>query len=303
MKEYFLWLAKFITVILVLFVLAPLLLALTVAGTQSALQDRRPSELNRVAVIEVSGVINSARDVVNQLYAQARDPKIKGIVLRVNSPGGAVGPSQEIYSAVADITKNMKPVIASFDAVAASGGLYVALNAARIFTQPSTLTGSIGVVIQIPNFRHLAEWAGVSMITIKSGELKDVGNTFRDMTETERHFLNQTVLKVHEDFIEAIKTSRNLAHEDVLLFADGRILLGKEAKKLGLVDEFGGTLDAARAVFDLLGEPLAEDQVPSLYYPKDRFGPLARFLQTSGDVDSLIGRFVSPRLEFLYLMQ
>jgi len=266
MKEYFVWLAKLVTVLLLVFVIVLVVIGGMAGAARMAMTDRAPQEEKGVAVIEITGIIDNSKDVVEQLYKQVANDRVRGIVLRVNSPGGAVAPSQDIYSAVKEL-KERKPIVASFDSVAASGGLYVALGASKIFAQPSTMTGSIGVIIQIPNVKSIAEWAGFSMVTVKSGRLKDVGNIFREMTEEERHFLQETIDEVHEDFIRAIMEGRNMPREDVLQFADGRVLLGSHARRLGLIDEFGGVYDAGREVYALLGEHLAEDQIPNLFYP------------------------------------
>jgi len=298
MKEYFIWLAKLITVLVLVFVIVIVIIGGMAGMAKMAMTDRDPQVERGIAVVEVTGIIDNSKEIVEQLYKQAANDRVKGIVLRVNSPGGAVAPSQDIYSAVREL-KHRKPIVASFDSVAASGGLYVALGASKIYAQPSTMTGSIGVIVQIPNVRTLAHWAGFDMVTVKSGRLKDVGNIFREMTEEERIFLQETIDVVHEDFIRAIMEGRNMAREDVLPFADGRVLLGSHARSLGLVDEFGGVYDAGREVYALLGEPLDEDQIPNLFYPTDKFGQLRRIL---GSASSFMSILTNRRMEFRYEM-
>jgi len=163
--------------------------------------------------------------------------------------------------------------------VAASGGLYAALGASKIFAQPGTLTGSVGVILQIPNLMGIAERVGVQMLTIKSGKFKDAGNLFREMTPEDREFLQNTVDQVNDNFIEAIAQGRGLKREEIMTFADGRVLLGGRAKELGLIDEIGGVYDAARAALELAGETLKPGEYPEIFYVEDRFARLKKFLE------------------------
>lgn len=297
MRQYFLWLAKLVTLVVIFFVVIPLLLGAMMVASEKGIGASTPTGEKLVAVIELNGVIESGKEVVEELYKQADNEKVKGIVLRINSPGGAVGPSQDIYSAVSKLKKK-KPIVASMGALAASGGLYSAVGASKIFCQPGTLTGSIGVIMQLPNFTHVAEKIGFQMMTVKSGKFKDVGNSFRDMTDEERAFLETTMLQVHDDFIRAVAEGRHLDEAEVRNFADGRVIIGSQAKKLKLVDEFGDVYDAARAVFDLRNEPLKADEEPSLYYPMDKFGQFKRLFES---VSSISG-FFTRSAELRYIM-
>ena len=300
MREYFIWLAKLLTVLVLVFVAIPVLVGLSAAFLQMASTDSLPVRGKNVAVVKLEGEIFDSQEIVKELYKQAENKKVKGIVLRVNSPGGAVGPSQEIYEAVKAINRRdpKKPVVASMGAVAASGGFYSALAASKIFAQPGTLTGSIGVVMQVPNFKRLADWAGVSMVTIKSGELKDVGNMFRDMTDSERAFLQGTISRVQNNFVEAVSDSRGIPREEVLKFADGRVITGSEARDLKLIDGFGDVYDAARAVLEIAGEPLKEGEIPDLVYPQDRF---SEFRKVFEDASTFLKPF-SAGAQFKYIM-
>lgn len=297
MKQYFLWLAKLITLVVVFVVIIPVLLGAVLVATQKEMAVVSHDGGNLVAVVELKGVIESGKDVVEELHRQAADDKVKGIVLRIDSPGGAVAPSQDIYRTVERLKKK-KPIVASMGSLAASGGLYSALSASKIFCEPGTLTGSIGVIMQIPNFTQIAEKVGFKMVTVKSGKFKDVGNPFREMSEEDRAFLEQTIERVQDDFVRAVVEGRQLSEEHVRTFADGRVIVGSQAKELKLVDEFGDVYDAARAVFDLRNEPLAEDEEPTLFYPLDKFGHFKRFLES---VSSLGGLF-SRSVELKYLM-
>lgn len=297
MKQYFVWLFKLLTLMIIFFVVIPLLLMVLSKAGDEDLASGFGMRKNLVAVVELKGIIDDAKDVLEELYRQADNDKVKGIVLRVESPGGAVGPSQDIYYAVKDLKKR-KPIVASLGGVAASGGLYAALNASRIYCQPGTITGSIGVILQVPNFRKLSERLGVDMVTIKSGELKDAGNSFRDMTEEERAFLQSTVAAAHEEFIRAVSVGRGIDQAKVREFADGRVILGSQAQELKLVDEFGDVYAAARAVFDILGTPLGETEMPKLQYPSRQFRQIRRLLEGLTRLPDLW----SGRLELKYLM-
>lgn len=296
MKEYLIWLAKFVTIVMVLVVVLPVIMAAVMAISQTALEGLPHGSRKSVAVVEIDGTITSSREVLEQLYKEAANDKVKGIVLRVDSPGGAVGPSQEIYSAVKTL-KTQKPIVASMSGVAASGGLYVTLGASRVLAQPGTLTGSIGVLLQIPNFTKIADTIGVDFVTIKSGKLKDAGNTFRPMTDEEREFLQMTILSANQDFINAVSEGRGIPREQVEKFADGRVILGTEARQLGLIDGFGDIYDAARAVFELLGEPLADKEVPRLIYAGDKFERIRDILESFSSIREIFSR--TPRLQYI----
>lgn len=297
MKEYFLWLAKFVTVLLLFVVIVPTLLIGVLSLGEKA-QDLNVSSDKVVAVVELTGVITDAKEILDQLYEQANNDKTKGIVLRIDSPGGAVGPSQEIYSAVKSL-KDKKPIVASMGALAASGGLYSALGASKILCQPGTLTGSIGVLMELPNFTKIMEKVGVEFITLKSGKLKDAGNTFRPMTEEDRQFLQATILAAHEDFVKAVSESRSIPLETVRTFADGRVILGSQARDLKLIDDYGDIYAAAREVFNLRGEPLAAEEYPKLVYAGDKFERIKKVLESA----SSLGTFFSRSVKLQYLMQ
>jgi protease-4 len=234
-----------------------------------------------VAVLELVGPIMDTKEVVAELHKYAFDADIAGLVLRIDSPGGAVGPSQEVYEAVKKL-KARKPIIVSMGSVAASGGLYAAMGATKVYANAGTLTGSIGVIMQFPNFEKIANTVGLQMVTIKSGKLKDVGNPFRPMTSDESEFLQSTINSAQEQFVAAVAEGRGLDSAKVREFADGRVLTGLRAKELGLVDEIGGLHDASRAIFTLLERPLKDDEMPKLIYPADKFGQFKELLSYVG---------------------
>jgi protease-4 len=224
---------------------------------------------NRVGVVEVDGMIRDARPTLESLVSFRRDPNVRAIVVRIESPGGGVGASQEIYREVRR-TDEEKPVVASLGGVAASGGYYVGCGARYIIANPGTLTGSIGVVAHLPNLASLFEKVGYRTVTIKSGRFKDVGNPGREMTEEERALLQETMDAMHAQFIRDVARGRGLDEEHVRRIADGRILSGEAALTWKLVDELGNFQDAVAKAAELGGIPgephvvYAEKKRPSL---------------------------------------
>ena len=198
---------------------------------------------NKIGVIPINGVIRDADAITEQLIAFRDDKQIKAIILRINSPGGGVGPSQEIYSETRRTTKTKK-VVASLGSVAASGGYYVASAADSVVANPGTLTGSIGVLMEFVRFEELLKKIGVEMQVIKSGEFKDIGSPNRKMTKEEREILTRLLEDIRNQFVTAVSQGRNMPEEKVLELADGRVFSGREAKRLGLVDSLGNFQDA-----------------------------------------------------------
>jgi protease-4 len=279
MSEYKVWLAKLVTLVVIAMIVLPMVGgAIAAAGKIGG---------PKVAVVELQGPIEDSSDVLKALYQEARSKDSKAIVLRVDSPGGAVAPSEEVYNAVRRL-KSIKPIVVSMGSVAASGGLYSSLAATKIFCQPGTQTGSIGVVMQIPNFAAAADKVGVSMVTVKSGALKDVGNQFRPMTEEERKFLEETASKVHALFIKAVVDGRGIPENKVRQFADGRVIIGHEAKELGLVDDFGDVYDAAREALKVAGVELKDDETPTLHYANRKKNLIEKALEASSSLSTLI---------------
>jgi protease-4 len=279
-----------VTIVVIALVVIPM-----IGGAASAVKGAMGP---KVAVIELAGVIEDAGDVLKALYEEARDKDTKAIVLRVDTPGGAVAPSEEIFSAVKKL-KAEKPIVVSMGSLAASGGLYSSVSASKIFCQPGTQTGSIGVILQIPNFTTVADKVGVHMVTIKSGALKDAGNQFRPMTEEERKFLEDVASRVHKNFVQAVAEGRNLPIEKVKSFADGRVLLGSEAKELGLVDDFGDVYDAARAALALAKVELEPLEVPNLVYANRKKNLLERALESQSLIPTLIQESGVPTMKLL----
>lgn len=211
----------------------------------------------KVAVIRVEGIILDSRKAIEEIKRYSKDPSVKAVVLRVNSPGGGVAPSQEIYDEIVEL-KEKKKVVVSMGAVAASGGYYISSPADRIVANAGTLTGSIGVIMEIPNLEGLMDKIGVKTQIVKSGEHKDIASAFRSMTTEEKEILQTLLDDVHSQFIRAVSESRGMEYEDIKKIADGRIFTGKKARELGLVDELGNldyAIELAGKLSGIKGEP------------------------------------------------
>jgi len=220
-----------------------------------------------VAIVELEGVIIEVDDLVRELKAHRENPSVRAVVMRVNSPGGVVAPTQELHDAVRRLREAGKPVVASLGAVAASGGYYVAVACDQIYANRGTLTGSIGVIMQLANLEQLMKKVGVDYVVVKAGQFKDIGNVARPMTADERRVMQALLDDVHGQFIDAVATGRKLPREDVVRFADGRVFSGLQAKELRMVDALGGLEDAVLAAAKLAGIP----GTPNVIQPKRRF--------------------------------
>lgn len=206
----------------------------------------------KVGLIRIEGVILDSTHIIDEIKKYSEDSSIKAVVLRVNSPGGAVAPAQEIYKEIIKL-KKLKKVVVSLGALAASGGYYVACPADKIVANPGTLTGSIGVIMEIPNFEGLLKKIGVETQVIKSGKHKDIASPFKSMSPEERKILQSVLDDVHEQFISAVSDSRGIEFEEIKKLADGRIFTGKKAKELGLVDALGNLEDAIKLAGQISG--------------------------------------------------
>jgi protease IV len=209
----------------------------------------------RIGVIPIEGVISSelSERTVRQLTKYRDDASIKAIILRIDSPGGGVASSQEIYEEVRRVRSGGKLVVASLGSVAASGGYYVACVADRIFANAGTVTGSIGVIVQLANAEELLRKVGVASTVITSGPFKDSGNPTRTLRPEERQVFQALVDDVYQQFVEAVAQGRNLPLDEVRQAADGRIYTGRQAKDLRLVDELGSLQDAITYVASTIG--------------------------------------------------
>lgn len=240
-----------------------------------------------IGVIEIENIISYSKNVVEDLKIFGDDPSIEAIVIRVDSPGGSVAASQEIYEQVKKV-KEKKKIVVSMGAVAASGGYYVSLPADIIVANPGTITGSIGVIMEYPVFEELMGKLGIDFEVIKSKQHKDIGSPFRRLSDKEKKLLQEVVMDVYEQFIEATVEARELPKDSVLKFADGRIITGRQARNIGFIDTLGSFEDAIKIAGDLVGI-----EKPHLVYSPKRMSFIDLFTKP-------MERLLIPRLSFLW---
>ena len=250
----------------------------------------------KIAVLELRGVLLAPRPVVEKLVKLRKNESVKAIVLRIDSPGGGVGPAQEIHSEVKKARKEKK-VLVSMGSVAASGGYYIACAADAIMANPGTITGSIGVIMESLNAEELLQKIGLRSMVVKSGRHKDLGSPFRPMTDEEKRLLQGVLDSVHDQFIRAVSEGRRLPVEKVRELADGRIYSGEQARNLGLVDELGNLEEAialAAKMAGIRGEPEV------IYAEKKKFSLIDFLLQESLSRLAEVLRESAPPVNFLY---
>ncbi len=221
---------------------------------------------DKIAVVEIRGVITQSSGIIEEIHQYLEDDGVKAIILRIDSPGGGVGPSQEIHREVLKV-REKKKIVTSMGSVAASGGYYIACASDLIVANPGTITGSIGVLMEFTNIEELFKKIGIKGVVLKSGEHKDIGSPFREMTPEEKRIIQEVIDNVHQQFIRAVAEGRKLDRLKVAQIADGRILTGEQAKQLGLVDQIGNLDDAIDATAKLVGI----EGKPNVLYPKKKF--------------------------------
>ncbi|MDR1360269.1 MAG: signal peptide peptidase SppA [Deltaproteobacteria bacterium] len=234
---------------------------------------RGPLAGPRIAVVNLEGLILDASEVARWLETIRRDSSVRAVVLRVNSPGGAVAPSQELYRAVKRAAQ-AKPLIVSMGSVAASGGYYAALGGREIFANPSTLTAGIGVKLHLPNLEGLLRNIGIAEKTLTTGDLKDAGAFSRPPTAEEEAYFRELIGDMFEEFLATVARERNLPPEQVRALADGRAMTGKKALQAGLVDRLGDFEDAVIRAMELGGLPA--DAAPEMIAGPEKSLPLLR---------------------------
>ncbi|MFN3406252.1 MAG: signal peptide peptidase SppA [Caldimicrobium sp.] len=227
--------------------------------------ESKPLRGDKIAILEVNGVILQAEPYLSALREIKERKDIKAVVLRIDSPGGSVSACQEIFEELKSL-KGKKPLIVSMGGVAASGGLYLALAGEKIYVNPGSITGSIGVIIQLPNLEKLMEKIGISTETIKSGEFKDTGTSFRKLTPREKEYLQNLVNTLHSQFVSAVSEERKIPLEQVKAIADGRVFTGEEAIKLKLADEIGNFYKAV----DFAKEKARLKDALLVYFPEKK---------------------------------
>ena len=229
----------------------------------------RPSQFtfgDKIAVVEIQGVITQSSAAIEEIHQYLEDGGVKAIVLRIDSPGGGVGPSQEIHREVLK-AKQQKKVVVSMGSVAASGGYYIACASDLIVANPGTITGSIGVIMEFTNVEELLKKIGVKGVVIKSGEYKDIGSPFREMTVDEKKIMQDVIDNVNQQFIQAVAEGRKLDRNKVAGIADGRIFTGEQAQQLGLIDRIGNLQDA----IDITARMVGIEGKPTILYPRQKF--------------------------------
>ena len=224
---------------------------------------------DKIGIVEIKGVITQSAEVIEEIHQYQEDEGVKAIILRIDSPGGGVGPAQEIHREILKV-KSKKKVVTSMGSVAASGGYYIACASDLIIANPGTITGSIGVLMQFSNFEELLKKIGIRGVVLKSGEHKDIGSPFREMTPEEKKIMQEVIDNVHQQFIQAVAEGRKLDRAKVVQIADGRIITGEQAKKLGLVDQMGNLQDA----IDTTAKMVGIEGKPNILYPRKKFSLL-----------------------------
>ena len=221
---------------------------------------------DKIAIVEIKGVITQSSGIIEEINQYQEDEGVKAIILRIDSPGGGVGPAQEIHREILKV-KSKKKVVTSMGSVAASGGYYIACASDLIVANPGTITGSIGVMMEFTNIEELFKKIGIKGVVLKSGEHKDIGSPFREMTPEEKKIIQEVIDNVHQQFIQAVAKGRKMDQAKVMQIADGRILTGEQAKQIGLVDQIGNLQDA----IDIVAKMVGIEGKPNILYPKRRF--------------------------------
>jgi protease IV len=235
--------------------------------------DGMPGLGERVGVIPIEGIIGDSRELVSEIREFADDAGVRAVVLRIDTPGGGVAPSQEIYQAVRELRKKKK-VVVSMGSVAASGGYLIAVAADRIVANPGTITGSISAVMHYANVEELLKRVGVKSSVIKSGKFKDIGSPTRDMTAEERSLIQGIVDDIYDQFVRVVSENRKIPLSKIKELSDGRIFTGRQAKELGLVDELGGLQDAVL----LAGRLSGMKESPEIFYGAKKKTTFLRYL-------------------------
>jgi protease-4 len=232
----------------------------------------------KIAVVPIKGAIDSADETLKQLRKYGKNPAIKAIILRIDSPGGSVAPAQELYRQIRKLKKD-KPVVASIQTVGASAAYYIASAADRVVCSEGTITGSIGVIMILPNLDEITEKIGLKVNVIKAGKFKDIGSMVRPMTEDEREYLKRFAKGVHSQFINDVAKAREgkIDRKELEEVADGRFFTGKRAKELGLVDSMGNFYDAV----EIASELARLEKEPALVYPEKKWGGYLDLLLSS----------------------
>ena len=281
---------KWIKVIIAVIIFAIFARALIVlSGMENGDVITKPS----IAVMDISGQIFDSSSAIETLKKLNNNPLVEGVIVRVDSPGGAVTPSMEIYDYILHLGK---PVYAAMGSVAASGGYLISLGADSIYAEPSTITGSIGVIMNLVNTQELMDKIGVKSVVLKSGAYKDAGSPARQMTEQDKKVLNDVLMDMYYQFTDIVIQRRGLAKEKVMQLADGRVYTGRMAQQNGLINHIGSWRKAADDMKDKLNKPNLEVyEVPA---PKTM---LEKLTETSSKTE--LGKIITTKTGFFYLAE
>ncbi len=278
---------KVIIAVVIFVIFARALIVLS--GMESGDVITKPS----IAVMDISGQIFDSSSAIETLKKLKNNPLVEGVIVRVDSPGGAVTPSMEIYDYILNLGK---PVYAAMGSVAASGGYLISLGADSIYAEPSTITGSIGVIMNLVNTQELMDKIGVKSVVLKSGAYKDAGSPARQMTEQDKKVLNDVLMDMYYQFTDIVIQRRGLAKEKVMQLADGRVYTGRMAQKNGLINHIGSWRKAADDMKDKLNKPNLEVyEVPALKTM------LEKLTETSSKTE--LGKIISTKTGFFYLAE
>jgi protease-4 len=282
MKSHPLLSGCLITALVVFFLLGVTVIAYNFMGKDNLMTSR-----DKVGVVEIKGVLTDGKTIIKQLDHFRDDAGIKAIVLRIDSPGGAVGPAQEILREVEKV-KHKKKIVASLGTVAASGGYYIACGADLIMSNKGTATGSIGVIMQFTNVEELTKKVGLDFFTLKSGRYKDVGSPFRPMTPEDKEYMQHLLDNIYQQFISDVARNRKIPVDKMKTLAEGKVYTGEEAKQIGLVDEFGNVQDAIEKAGRLGG---IQGKVEAVYPQKEGFSLLRLLMGEDGEqtLSNLVG--------------
>lgn len=253
----------------------------------------------KIAIIPVEGEIVDSKEIIEWLHDYVENDSVKAMVVRINSPGGAVAPSQEIFEEIRKLrAESGKPIVASMDSIAASGGYYIAVACDTIVANPGSITGSIGVIAQWFNVEDLLHWARLRPETITSGPMKDAGSPYRPLTAVEKEYFQQIVQQLHGQFVVAVAEGRKgkLTLDEVKGLADGRVFTGQEAKRLKLVDELGNLQDAIATAAKLAGMK----GKPKTVYPRKNVPGLLEILAGMKSPENILREVAAKRTAPLY---
>lgn len=281
------WIKVILAVLIVIVFFRAMLVMTGYTGETTGIQ--APS----IAVMEINGQIFDSKQAIDTLKKYKENPLVEGVVIKVDSPGGAVTPSMEIYDYILTLGK---PVYAAMGSVAASGGYLISLGADSIYAEPSTITGSIGVIMNLVNTQELMDKIGIKSVVLKSGEFKDSGSPARQMTEKDKEVLNQVLMDMYYQFTDIVIQRRGLSKEKVMALADGRIYTGKMAQSNGLVNNLGSW---EKAVKDMKAK-LNKEDLETYIEPKEKT-ILEKLTEATSNTE--LNKMITTKTGFFYLAE